>query len=494
MGSLKGGVPRDNQHLLFLSMRHRASRDAPPGTPVSCALARRPGERVDGLAGRVHAGAANWPWPCAAPRHHTVGQAGRRQLRAPTRPGHLNTGALCCPLGGAVACVVQVVGGFDLLAQNDECVELLPKVRHPSGSKGGGRPAWRHAAASSHLCAQTRAGVCVELYIWWSHLWQADDAHVPTCVAPQPRARSWAWRWCRRQSRCTPAPSSRTRTAPTSSSACLKTTGARSVGWGRPARDTSAPPLPPLPRRASPSASDALSTAPLWERAASCFAALPHAELSRRVPHGRTHACHASRGVGWCRYELVCKPTQYVQLWSRGVWPRVDMAPLARVLAAVEAPGALPGGVAWVADPYTDRSAWLRGGEQGRGRRAECVRLTLAQGRACGPRSVSGPLLISHPGCRGRPVSARGPSRHKALQTAWLCAHTTRRPHPQAAGPGRLRVRRAGPRHRGGAAAAAAALQPAARGHAGRGAELPRVRAPGARFVVSSRRLIREVA
>jgi hypothetical protein len=37
------------------------------------------------------------------------------------------------------------------------------------------------------------------------------------------------------------------------------------------------------------------------------------------------------------RYEVECKYTQFVQLVSRPVWPRLDMAPLAAVLNTLEA-------------------------------------------------------------------------------------------------------------------------------------------------------------
>jgi len=36
------------------------------------------------------------------------------------------------------------------------------------------------------------------------------------------------------------------------------------------------------------------------------------------------------------RYELECKYTQYIQLHSRPVWPRLDLAPLVQVLNAIE--------------------------------------------------------------------------------------------------------------------------------------------------------------
>lgn len=60
------------------------------------------------------------------------------------------------------------------------------------------------------------------------------------------------------------------------------------------------------------------------------------------------------------RYEVECKYTQFIEFWSRGVWPRLDMAPLAEVLNMLEAPGSLPPGVTWTANKYTDTGPLLR--------------------------------------------------------------------------------------------------------------------------------------
>jgi hypothetical protein len=57
-------------------------------------------------------------------------------------------------------------------------------------------------------------------------------------------------------------------------------------------------------------------------------------------------ACNRSR------YELECKYTQFVEVWSRPVWPRLDMSALAGVLNQME--GGLPPSHAWAATPYTD--------------------------------------------------------------------------------------------------------------------------------------------
>lgn len=78
-------------------------------------------------------------------------------------------------------------------------------------------------------------------------------------------------------------------------------------------------------------------------------------EVGLRRRRGRHHmpfvCVFASARARWPR---VCPWRLPAQVWSRGVWPRLDMGPLAHVLNLLEAPGALPPGVHWVANRHTD--------------------------------------------------------------------------------------------------------------------------------------------
>ncbi|KAG2498182.1 hypothetical protein HYH03_003937 [Edaphochlamys debaryana] len=62
---------------------------------------------------------------------------------------------------------------------------------------------------------------------------------------------------------------------------------------------------------------------------------------------------------GGQRYELESKYTQFVNVWSRPVWPRIDMAPLARVLNRMDE-RALGPQLRWSAARFTDTGPVLR--------------------------------------------------------------------------------------------------------------------------------------
>ena len=71
---------------------------------------------------------------------------------------------------------------------------------------------------------------------------------------------------------------------------------------------------------------------------------------TRSRVHTRTHPVRTAPQTLYDgnRYEVECKYTGFVRLASRPTWPRLDMAPLAAALDAMEADGG--GGFKWVAN------------------------------------------------------------------------------------------------------------------------------------------------